>query len=124
MDERENTQEPASFHRLELLNRARPVRRFEIPARRFGASILGLVDHTHPTAAQFFQNAIVGDSLADHQFIFRAARGAPLKYNVRLLVDPAQVLVQPAEDIFHQFSSLFCYVVWGLTHDVPLVTLW
>jgi hypothetical protein len=28
--------------------------------------VLGLVDHTHPTTAQFLGNAIVRDDLADH----------------------------------------------------------
>ena len=28
--------------------------------------ILGLVDHTHPTAAEFFDNAVMRDGLADH----------------------------------------------------------
>ena len=29
-------------------------------------SVFGFVDHTHPAAAEQFQNAIVGDGLADH----------------------------------------------------------
>ncbi len=28
--------------------------------------VLGLVDHTHPTATQFLCDFIVGDGLADH----------------------------------------------------------
>lgn len=33
----------------------------------------------------------------------------------------AEVLVQPSEDLFHQFAALRCYVVWRFKHDVPLV---
>jgi hypothetical protein len=29
--------------------------------------VLGLVDHTHPTAAEFLDDAVVRDSLADHR---------------------------------------------------------
>jgi hypothetical protein len=28
--------------------------------------VLGLIDHTHPTAAELFNDAIARDSLADH----------------------------------------------------------
>ena len=33
-------------------------------ARALG--VLGLVDHTHATAAEFFNDAVVGDGCADH----------------------------------------------------------
>ena len=39
--------------------------------------VLGFVDHTHPPAAEFFDNAIVGDGLVDHER-HRRLRGAPI----------------------------------------------
>ena len=32
------------------------------------ASVLGFVDHAHAAAAEFFEDAVVGDGLADHSW--------------------------------------------------------
>jgi len=38
------------------------------------AEVFGLINDTHPAAAEFFQNAIVRDGLANHYFRNRSSR--------------------------------------------------
>jgi hypothetical protein len=40
------------------------------------------------------------------------------------LVNPAQILVQPREDILNQFGSSICNIVRRIQHDVALVLRW
>jgi hypothetical protein len=50
--------------------------------------IFGLVNNTHPAAADYFQNAVVRDDLANHEF--RRYSGWPY---VRVLLNASQSLM-------------------------------
>ena len=41
-----------------------------------------------------------------------------------LLVNPAQILVQPTENILNQLGPLLCNIVGGIKHDVAFVVRW
>ena len=54
-------------------------RRAEISGRRSGrVGVLGLVDHAHAAAAEFFDDAVVRDGLADHCWIVVDAGFRPI----------------------------------------------